>query len=92
MQDINLDFIRALSWITCTKYALIGTAKLEFQGVVFPADCNVPGINMGACSETGNSVLEAYGYTLPIYIMVLAMFGFLIVLHLVSFLALSKLH
>jgi hypothetical protein len=43
MQDIDLDFVRALSWVTCTKYALIGSAKLEFEGVESPSDCGIPG-------------------------------------------------
>jgi len=40
VQDIDLGFVRALSWLACTKYALIGTAQLEFKGVV---SCNIQG-------------------------------------------------
>ena len=46
----------------------------------------------GACLETGNSVLQDFGFTLPAYAMILAMLAFLVALHTVSFLALSGLH
>ncbi len=42
LQAIDLGFVRALSWISCTKYALIGTAQLEFKGVVTCNDTGAP--------------------------------------------------
>jgi hypothetical protein len=48
--------------------------------------------NTSTCLNTGQRVLEANGFNLPVYVMILAMFGFIVVLHVVSFLALSNLH
>ena len=57
-----------------------------------PAVALKAGNNAGTCLETGNDVLQEFGFTLPTYAMILAMLAFLVALHTVSFLALSGLH
>jgi len=60
--------------------------KVWFAGVL------PPGSDASPCLETGDAVLKDFGFTLPTYAMVLAMLGFLVVLHVISFLSLSNLH
>ena len=82
----------------CRSHGIRGNGSRSFEERLFceciplmAVGCCAGSTSAGTCFESGDTVLQYWGYGIPVYINALALVGFLILMHAISFAALSKL-
>ena len=94
VKSMHFDWVRAIAWLSFTRYSVVGQFRTELAGQYTGGSCitaGVPAGQGGLCLPTGDQVLVARGYLINVPVAYGAMVGFCCVWMGLGFLGLLRL-